>query len=367
MPIKPLVSADPTPRSVQFTHFGVMNTGTSDKRAIATSVVTNIVLAVLAVVIGSVVKTKIETPRDTKDVTFVEPIKEPPPPPPPPRKLPPPPKVEPPKIQPPKIKMPDPIKPPPDIKPVIVPIPKPVVAAPAPPKAVSPPPAPRAVHLATPAPASIPNNDPHPSPIMKGNLTNPLKALTGPAVGSVNLGHAGAPGMNSANTGLGGPTKVVMAGSGCPNCTNMNGHDNGNSEVKGVKLGTPGGRGPLNSTNYTNQAVQPVLQAAATTHAPDTPQVQPTARSSPPVVISKPEPGYTTEARNANIQGRVTVRIHVSTSGTVTEASIVHGLGHGLDELALSAAQHIRFKPALDGSGHPVDWDGNVIESFQLN
>jgi periplasmic protein TonB len=39
----------------------------------------------------------------------------------------------------------------------------------------------------------------------------------------------------------------------------------------------------------------------------------------------------------------------------VTVAGVLSGLGHGLDESAVRAAQGTRFDPALDASGRPVD------------
>ena len=44
---------------------------------------------------------------------------------------------------------------------------------------------------------------------------------------------------------------------------------------------------------------------------------------------------------------------------------VVRGLGHGLDENAISAAQSIRFRPAQRG-GAPVDTTAIVHIIFQL-
>jgi len=44
---------------------------------------------------------------------------------------------------------------------------------------------------------------------------------------------------------------------------------------------------------------------------------------------------------------------------------IVRGLGHGLDEAAVRAAQQIRFKPARR-DGQPVDFPAVVHIVFQL-
>ena len=94
-----------------------------------------------------------------------------------------------------------------------------------------------------------------------GQATNPMKPLTGPAVSPVNMGAAGMPGMNASNTGNGARAVAVNMGSGSPNGS-MNGRDNAAHAVQGVKLGVPGGTGPMNSKNYSNAPVQVQLQTA---------------------------------------------------------------------------------------------------------
>jgi len=44
---------------------------------------------------------------------------------------------------------------------------------------------------------------------------------------------------------------------------------------------------------------------------------------------------------------------------------VVHGLGHGLDESAIRAAQKIQFKPALK-DGQPTDFPAVLHIMFQL-
>jgi protein TonB len=362
---KPLRSDDPNPKSVQFAHFGVLDDGTRNKGAFATAAITNIVILVLLVIVGSVVKTVIAPKNDKKDLTFVKvepPPEVKPPPPPPPVKLPPPPKLVERKID-----LPKPIEPPPDIKPIEVPKPKPFVPAPAPPKAVTPPPAPVKVNLGTTA-AAVPNHDAHPSAVRLGATDNPLKPLTGPAVANVNLGARGVPGMSASNTGNGPHAASVQLGNGCPNCQNLNGHDRGSARVEGVKLGVPGGTGPMNSTNFANRPVNVQLQ----TQQVPTQQVAHVAVStaqSVPTTIYKPQAPYTEEARAQHIEGVVQVRIRVMPDGSVQVLGIVPGrsLGHGLDQSAEGAARGTRFKPARDAQGNPVTWEGIVQFQFQLS
>lgn len=69
------------------------------------------------------------------------------------------------------------------------------------------------------------------------------------------------------------------------------------------------------------------------------------------IVKAKPEqvvrPEYTQAARAANVEGRVRVELLIDEQGEVKSARVVSGLGYGLDEAALAAAQRMRFRPAL--------------------
>ena len=70
-----------------------------------------------------------------------------------------------------------------------------------------------------------------------------------------------------------------------------------------------------------------------------------------PVVIQKADPEYSEEARNAGVQGAVVVTAEVGTDGRAHHIRVVRSLGHGLDEEAITAVAHWRFKPAVrDGA-----------------
>jgi len=43
------------------------------------------------------------------------------------------------------------------------------------------------------------------------------------------------------------------------------------------------------------------------------------------------------------------------------------GLGHGLNESEIAVAQGLRFKPALDSNGQPVDFPTKIIVRFVSN
>jgi protein TonB len=362
---KPLRSEDPNPPSVQFRDFGVLDNGTQSKGATVTSIAINVTLAALMVILGYVVK---ENPTVAKEVASITLPPEPPPqpkpipqpPPPPPKPLPPTP------VQPPKITRPQPVvPPPPDVKPLPTPQPKPIDLPPAPPKRITPPPAPVKVNLGVASAASVPNHDEHPSAVRLGSPTNPLKPLTGPAVSSVNLGVAGMPGMNSNNTGNGPHATSVNLGSGCPNCTNLNGHDNGVGPVKGVSLGS--GTGPISSKNYA--AVAPVKLGTPAPPPTATHSIAASALSAatPPKVTFKPTPTYSEEAKEQHIQGDAVVKVVFRADGAMDVIGLVSGLGHGLDQPALEAAKGVRFHPALDAEGRPIDFPTNIIVHFIIN
>ena len=72
-------------------------------------------------------------------------------------------------------------------------------------------------------------------------------------------------------------------------------------------------------------------------------------------IISKPRPGYTDSARQANIQGTVILRVTFLGSGQIGSISPVKGLGNGLTEQAIAAARRISFEPAkTNGVGQTV-------------
>jgi TonB family protein len=65
------------------------------------------------------------------------------------------------------------------------------------------------------------------------------------------------------------------------------------------------------------------------------------------LIVFKPEPAFTEKARRNNTTGVVRLRCVLSSSGKVANVSIVKGLPDGLTEMAISAARHILFFPAV--------------------
>jgi len=94
--------------------------------------------------------------------------------------------------------------------------------------------------------------------------------------------------------------------------------------------------------------------------------VQPAvAKVTPAEILSKPVPSYTDDARTKRIEGEVLLEVVFEASGRLRVLRVVRGLGHGLDESAVHAAEQIRFKPALR-DGQPSDSTAIVHIIFQL-
>ncbi len=83
------------------------------------------------------------------------------------------------------------------------------------------------------------------------------------------------------------------------------------------------------------------------------------------VIISKPEPGFTEEARRDTVTGRVMLRAVLSASGEVTNISVIKGLPSGLTEKAITAAKQIRFRPAQK-DGHTVSQYVTLEYNFNI-
>jgi TonB family protein len=91
----------------------------------------------------------------------------------------------------------------------------------------------------------------------------------------------------------------------------------------------------------------------------------PGAATSSVEITFKPNPAYTEEARALKLEGEVLLEVSFGANGMLHVNRVVRGLGHGLDEAAVAAANKMRFKPALRG-GQPVDSTAVVHVMFQM-
>lgn len=86
---------------------------------------------------------------------------------------------------------------------------------------------------------------------------------------------------------------------------------------------------------------------------------------SKPVLLNRPQPSYTTRAREKGIQGIVRARVLIGADGTIKRCRILTGLPYGLSYQAIDAASQMRFKPAMK-SGQPVAYLQAVEIEFKL-
>jgi len=95
------------------------------------------------------------------------------------------------------------------------------------------------------------------------------------------------------------------------------------------------------------RAQAPVVKrpaAARPSAVDDDPCVEPPAKPRP---VNVPQPAYTDRAREAGVEGKVRVELTVDETGRVIAVRVLQGLGYGLDEAAVAAAERASFAPAV--------------------
>ena len=113
---------------------------------------------------------------------------------------------------------------------------------------------------------------------------------------------------------------------------------------------SPGGIGKFGSSVITSQTKQDVAPPTAQAPGPDYASYRNNPTFKKLRILSKPDAGYTDEARRNNVSGQVVLRVLFAETGQVTQISVVRGLPFGLTERAIAAARQIEFEPAeLDG------------------
>jgi TonB family protein len=154
------------------------------------------------------------------------------------------------------------------------------------------------------------------------------------------------PGQGNGSGGAKG-IKGTVASADFGNGIATGGHGDGRSNGKGAV--STGRFGSEQVVHETPKIVAPDANAVTT----------------PVEITFKPIPIYTAEARSLKIEGEVLLEMSFGANGTLQVNRVVRGLGHGLDEAAIAAAQKIRFKPALR-NGQPVDATAIVHVMFQM-
>jgi len=131
--------------------------------------------------------------------------------------------------------------------------------------------------------------------------------------------------------------------------------------VNGTGIALPvGGGGPARQPS-----VEKVVRKAAASVAAALPSDGCDEPAAKPKPISVPQPGYTDDAQAAAIEGKVRVQLTVDESGKVIDVKLISGLGHGLDEAALSAARRATFEPA-SRCGKPTQATFTISMRFKL-
>lgn len=152
------------------------------------------------------------------------------------------------------------------------------------------------------------------------------------------------------------------------------GYGNGTGGAHGARgvVASTGFGGGVATGNARTSSAGTVREAGfgdADVPAPPTVQARPAAQAGakivPAEILSKPVPIYTEEARAKRIEGEVLLEVVLEASGRLRVLRVVRGLGHGLDDAAVHAAEQIRFKPAMK-DGQPSDSTAVLHIIFQL-
>jgi TonB family protein len=191
-----------------------------------------------------------------------------------------------------------------------------------------------------------------------GSSATPTLARAAPQVQTGGFGDPNGVPAKTANDGK----AVNIAARGSFDLPSGAGSGNGTGGAKGVPgVVASAGFGGGTATENTRSRNSGVVQSGgfASAEVPTGPAVRPRSteavtRAVPAEIISKPTPIYTQEAKNLRIEGEVQLEVVLEASGGLRVLRVVRGLGHGLDDNAVKAAEQIRFKPAMR-DGQPAD------------
>lgn len=210
-----------------------------------------------------------------------------------------------------------------------------------------------------------------PNPVSKGREANMMKDPQVPP--SVTIAQVTNPELKL-NVGVKGPEKITKSSEpyGDPN-SKYNVASDGPGEGGGQGTGRDRGQGP-----GTGPGIGPGSNGGrgggdkgGTPGGDDDDDRNggpPQMKTGPTVALSitsKPRANYTDAARQAQVQGTVTLRVTFNANGTIGSISAVSGLPNGLTEQAIAAARNIRFTPAMQ-NGVPKTVVKQVQYTFTL-
>jgi TonB family protein len=216
-----------------------------------------------------------------------------------------------------------------------------------------------------------------PRPPVKTNVFSTGSSATptmAAAPSKVQTGGFGDPNGVPASDTHGRPVTIAQAGSfDMPSGPGYGNGTGGSHGARGVVASTGFGSGIAtgNSSGPVSGSRGTVRQGGfgdadvVTASQPKTKSAEPVVKTLPAEITFKPRPVYTDEGRQLKIEGEVLIQVVFSATGQIHIVKVVRGLGHGLDESAVRAAEKIQFKPALR-DGHPADFEAVVHVVFQL-
>jgi TonB family protein len=214
-----------------------------------------------------------------------------------------------------------------------------------------------------------------PRPPVKTNVFSTGSSAT-PTIAAapqkVQTGGFGDPNGVPASETHGRPVTIAQAGSfNMPSGPGYGNGTGGSHGARGVIASTGFGSGVATGTGTGVSASRGAVRQAGFGDAdvvaekPKAKAAEPAIKTLPAEITYKPRPVYTDEGRQLKIEGEVLLDVVFSASGQIHIVKVVQGLGHGLDESAVRAAEKIQFKPAQK-DGHPTDFEAVLHIMFQL-
>jgi TonB family protein len=217
------------------------------------------------------------------------------------------------------------------------------------------------------------NQPKRPRDEVKTNVLSSGSAAPATVVAPLNKVQTGGFGDPQGVPGNGDPNKSTNINrKGSPALPGGPGYGNGTGGDKGIRgtvastgfgngvanppAGGGGRKGSVQSTGFGDQN--------AVTDAPKK-KSEVASGTSTVTILEKPRPEYTAEGRSLKLEGDVVLDLIFLANGTVHVNHVVSGLGHGLDEAAIRAAQQIKFKPAKQDN-QPVDFPARVRITFNM-
>jgi TonB family protein len=238
-------------------------------------------------------------------------------------------------------------------------------------------PAPK-VNLAANKPLPLPDSKPAiPRQLVKTNVFSTGSSATptmAAAPQKVQTGGFGDPNGVPASDNHGRPITIAQKGSF--DMPSGPGYGNGTGGARGARgviasagfgsgVATGDGSGKISASRGTVRQGGFGDADVVTSPPPKTQVAEQAVKTIPAEITFKPRPAYTEEGRRLRIEGEVLLEVVFTASGQIRILRITQGLGHGLDESAVRAAQQIQFKPALK-NGQPADFQAVLHIVFQL-